>query len=188
MTTRVRSLVVRGESEDHAAKSPRTRHLPSAAEHDPMRLSTAAPTNGPPGPGGQHKLLDTIEFESSPRLAVQRRLFESISNSPRMVAQRAFVADLDTSPRQTAQRQTTPSLARADTPRPALDQGAPSSATGLPDKLKAGIESFSGGTANWVDNRSESICQRQLADMIHNSPYIVAQRRSSGAMLGLVNK
>jgi len=93
-------------------------------ELDPMEHAVKAPGN--PQPQHSSAAMTPRRADAS---AQQNGLAESISQSPRITAQREQVRAIERSPRAVAQREV------ADTMRPR---------TGLPDGLRAGIETLSG--------------------------------------------
>ncbi len=88
--------------------------------------------------------------DNRPQAVAQRQMQEVIANSPRMVAQRQVAEAINNSPRMVAQQQAAAQL-----------QAQPNR-TGLPDKLKAGVESLSGHSLDDVRVHYNSAKPAQL--------------------------
>lgn len=100
--------------------------LPMKAPLQPTKSSDTATPAQRVGTSGK------VLVNNRPQAIAQRKLQETITNSPKQVAQRAAVGAITDSSRKIAQRQTAVPL-----------QTRPNR-TGLPDKLKTGIENLSG--------------------------------------------
>lgn len=88
--------------------------------------------------------------DNRPQAVAQRKLQEAINNSPQQVAQRQTVEAINNSPRQVAQQQAAAQL-----------QARPNR-TGLPNKLKAGVENLSGHSLDDVKVHYNSAKPAQL--------------------------
>ena len=134
---------------------------------EPASQSTSAPAFADHRPGVVvlRKLAETMN--DSPRVAAQRKLADAMHDSPRMVAQRALI---NRSPAEPAQLQDMPEeeellqgkFEPVQRAQPEINSSARDNNTGLPDQLKAGIESLSGMSLDNVNVHYNSSQPAQL--------------------------
>ncbi|MDD5035844.1 MAG: DUF4157 domain-containing protein [Methylococcaceae bacterium] len=126
-----------------------------------------------------HPFTGASRVDHSPAATAQRQLTKSIQQSPRMMQQKSLASEIVNSPRAIAQREQLQGMFATaaqgpeegelrqgkftSSPTPLEQESAPSpNKTGLPDKLKSGIESLSGMSMDQVKVHYNSSQPAQL--------------------------
>lgn len=113
------------------------------------------------GAGHLEGQRETI-VDNRPQSAIQRKLIGAVGNSPRITAQRAMHDSVDGGPRMAQQRKASCGMFGAAIQRQTTEAAQKPNRTGLPDRLKSGVEALSGMSMDHVNVHYNSPQPAQL--------------------------